>query len=109
MTPERVRASADACGTVIDHTCDMRISERIKSLFQRQPLTGDQVRAVEEAGLAKDHLRNLKAASRSLDNPAGQQPGSAVGRSSKVQQAAEDAVATESPQQQEREDFGTEL
>jgi hypothetical protein len=83
---------------------------RVRGVFRRKPLTGDQLRAVEEAGLAKDHLRDLKAASRSLDNPAGQQPGSAVGPSvSKVQQAAEDAVDTKTPQQQEREEFGAEL
>jgi len=83
---------------------------RVRGLFRRKPLTGDQLRAVEEAGLARDHLGNLKAGSRSLDSPAGQQPGAAVGASvSKVQQAAEDAVETETPQQQEREEFGTEL
>jgi hypothetical protein len=81
---------------------------RVRGLFQRKPLTGDQLRAVEEAALAKEQLRDLKANSRSVDNPAGQQPGAAVGPS-KVQRAAEDAVETETPQQQEREEFGTEL
>jgi hypothetical protein len=80
---------------------------RVRGLFQREPLTGDQLRAVEEAGLAKEQLRELKANSRSVDNPAGQQPGAAVGPS-KVQRAAED-VETETPQQQERKEFGTEL
>ncbi|MGZ4371240.1 MAG: hypothetical protein ACXVRV_04245 [Gaiellaceae bacterium] len=83
---------------------------RVRGRFRRKPLTGDQLRAIEEAGLAKDHLRDLKAGSHSLDSPAGQQPGAAVGASvSKVQRAAEDAVETATPQQQEREEFGTEL
>jgi hypothetical protein len=75
----------------------------------RKSLTDDdRLRAVEEARLAEDRLGNLKATSRSFDNPAGQQPGAGVG-TSKVQRAAEDAAETETPQQREREEFGTEL
>jgi len=85
----------------------MKISERIESLFRRSPPTGDQLRAVEEAGVAKERLRDLKASSHGV-NPAGQQPGAGVGPS-KVQRAAKDAVETETPQRREREAFGTEL
>jgi hypothetical protein len=95
----------------------MKMIDTIKAWFGdgrseggREPLSDDQLRAIEEAGLAKDQPRNLKAGSRSMDNPWGQQPGAGVGASaSKVQRAAEDAVATETPRQQEQEDFGTEL
>ena len=81
---------------------------RVRGLFRSKPPTGDELRAVEEAGLAMDRLRNLKTDSRSPSNPAGQQAGAAVGQS-KVRQAADDAVDTRTPQQREREEFGTEL
>lgn len=74
----------------------------------RKTLSGDELRSVEAAEVAKEDLRNLKAGSRSLSNPAGQQPGAAVGVS-KVQQAAAEAVESETPQQQERKELGTEL
>jgi hypothetical protein len=81
---------------------------RVRRVFRPKSLTGDELRAVEEASLAMDRLRNLKTDSRSPSNPAGQQAGAAVGRS-KVRQAADDAVETQTPQQREREEFGTEL
>jgi len=84
------------------------LTKRVSGLLRRKPLTADQLCALEEAGLAKDRLRTLKTDSRSLANPAGQQPGAAVGVS-KVRRAAEDAVETDTPQQREREEFGTKL
>jgi hypothetical protein len=80
----------------------------MKGLFRPKPLTADRLRAREEARLMNEQLRELKANARSTINPAGQQPGASVGPS-KVQRAAEEAVKTETPQQREREAFGTEL
>jgi len=86
----------------------MTARTNLHGLFRPKPLTVDQLRAREEARVVKEQLRDLKANSRSTLNPAGQQPGAAVGPS-KVQRAAEEAVKTETPQQREREAFGTEL
>ena len=80
----------------------------MRGLFRPKPLTADRLRAREEARRAEEQLRDLKTNSRSTINPAGQQVGAAVGPS-KVQRAAEEAVKTETPQQREREAFGTEL
>ena len=86
----------------------MAARTKMHGLFRPKPLTADRLRAREEVRVVKEQLRDLKANSRSTLNPAGQQPGAAVGPS-KVQRAAEEAVKTETPQQRQREAFGTEL
>jgi hypothetical protein len=46
---------------------------KIRGLFRRKPLTDDRLRALEEAELAADHLRSVKAGSRSLATSGHQQ------------------------------------
>jgi hypothetical protein len=51
----------------------MRVAPTIRGLLRRRPLTDDRIRALQEAELAKDHLRSVKAGSRSLASSGSQQ------------------------------------
>jgi hypothetical protein len=46
---------------------------KIRRLLRDRPLTADRLRALHEAKLAKEHLRNVKTASRSLAGAGSQQ------------------------------------
>lgn len=79
---------------------------RGRGLFRRRPLTADSLRALDEARRSKERLVNVKVGKRSIDRPAEHQHGAPLYTTQRV---GEESVATETPQQKERETFGTEL